>query len=331
MAHEIHRMGEGNYILSGYTRQEGDSRAFDALVAKLDPNGRVIWQRNFPTGGDDDLIYSIAELPGEGYVVGGDKTGAGAWLAALDGNGNPLWERTFPEMKSTMIWRIRRAHENGVIVAGAARSDPGDRREVWVMKLDQRGTVLWRRSYWNPAWENTAQPIPFALCPTRDRGYLIAATTGWVGAVWLLKLDENGDVQWKRALEREGGVYDIIEPRQGGYLLAGAVSVKGGERAWIAQLERDGRSRSEQQFDALGASRFFAVSEMADGGYLAAGEHIVRLDAHGALVWKQELDGEAAIISIERTADGGHIAAGFRNKAVWVLKLDAQGRLSGAK
>lgn len=149
--------------------------------------------------------------------------------------------------------------------------------------------------------------------------------------MWLLKLDENGDVQWKRALEREGGVYDIIEPRQGGYLLAGAVSVKGGERAWIAQLERDGRSRSEQQFDALGASRFFAVSEMADGGYLAAGEHIVRLDAHGALVWKQELDGEAAIISIERTADGGHIAAGFRNKAVWVLKLDAQGRLSGAK
>jgi hypothetical protein len=328
MAHEIHRTSDGNYILSGYTKQ-GDQRAFDALVVKLDQNGRVTWERRFPTGGDDDLIYSIAELVDGGYVVAGEKAESGAWVAALDASGNLMWERTFAETKATTVWRIRRAPDAGIVVAGSARSPTDDRTELWLAKLDRRGVILWSRTYWNREWGDTGYAIPFALRPSADGGYLIAAANGWVGRVWLLKLAENGDVQWQRDPQPAGNVFDIRET-QGGYVVAGAVKGKDGRRAWLARLDRNGRLTWQQQFDASKSENFYTVSETADGGYLAAGQSIVKLNARGELIWKREFEGETGIVSIERTPDGGYIAGGVKNGEVWVLKLDADARLGKA-
>ena len=331
MAHEIHPTRDGNYVVSGYTERGTDSREFDALVAKLDENGRVIWRRMFPTRGDDDLFYTVAEPVGGGYVVGGDKQSNG-WVAALDPDGNPTWERTFHEIQQTMVWRVRAARDGGVMIAGSARTSAGAPAKLWLAKLDQQGTTLWSRTYWSSeSWGKTGEALPFALCATADGGYLVAAVNDWVGLVWLLKVDGNGATLWERTLQRKGNVLSILETTPGEYVLAGMVQEGNNNKAWIGRLDSIGELTWERDFDAATPNAFYAISETADGGYIAVGRQIVRLSAHGELVWEREVEKGTGIVSIERAPDGGYIAAGRKKDAVWVLKLDAQASPGDAK
>jgi len=332
MAHEVHPTRDGNYILSGYTRQKGDKRAYDAIVAKLSRSGELIWQRSFPTGGDDDLIYSIAELPGGGYVVAGENGEDGAWIATLDENGKDQWERTFPQLTSTMIWRVRTSREGNIVFAGKARSAPESRSEIWIVQLDRRGDVLWTQRYWNPDWGDTGGATPFVFRPTADGGYVVAAVHGsWTGPIWILKLDAKGDLQWNRSVEREGNLFNVIEPKQGGYVFAGTVMTEDGRRGRIVKLNRDGRLVWDRGIDKVASKYFYGIAETADDGFLAVGESIVRLDDQGMLVSQEMLEQESMIIAIEPAPDGGYIAAGMKYDTVWVLKLDAEGSRSEAR
>ncbi len=332
MAHEIHPTSDGNYLLSGYTRR-GKERKYDALVAKLDRSGSVLWERRFPTGGDDDLIYSSAELAGGGYVVGGEKTGQGAWVAALNDDGELIWERTFPNIASTMVWRVRSAKDGGVVFAGSARPAPEGRREVWIVKLDRRGETVWTRTYWNPEWSEGGEATPFAFRPTMDGGYILAAVHGgWSGQVWILKLDANGGAQWRRGLEQESSMFDVIElSRRGGYVLVGTVRTEAGKRGRVVRLDRDGGLSWDRTLNEVTSERLITITEMADGGYVAAGDGILRLDGQGGMVSQQTLPRDSMIIGIERAPDGGYIAAGWQNRAAWVLKLNADAQRGAAE
>ena len=326
LAHEVHPTRDGNYIVSGYRRQNDDRRAYDAIVAKLSRSGDVIWERSFPTGGDDDLIYSICELPGGGYVVAGEKSEDGAWIAMLDNDGKDLWERTFPELTSTMIWRVSASKDGNIVFGGPARSTPKGRREVWIGKLDRRGKTLWTQRYWNPKWSEGDDGTPFAFRPTADGGYVVAAVHGrWGGPIWILKLGAKGDVQWTRSVELEGNLFDVIESKRGAYVFVGWFISEAGKRGRITKLGRDGKLVWDRELDPEMSKYFYGIAEMTDGGYLAVGQSIVRLDERGNLVSQQNLEKESMIIGIEPVPDGGYIAAGTKSGTVWVLKLDAEG------
>jgi hypothetical protein len=328
IAHEIHRIRDGGYILSGYTEQGANSRAFDALVMKLDQGGGVVWRRTFPTGGDDDLLYSVTESLDGGFVVGGNKERSAAWAAALDSGGKLLWERTFQEMNVETIWRIRRARDAGYILAGEVKSKRKRGNDLWLARLNRLGKVVWNQIYWNREWGEEGHARPLGFLPASDSGFLVAAVDGWTGRIWVLKLDQDGAVQWERTLPRKGNVAAIREARQGGYVLAGVVvTAENRRRPWVARLDREGRTLWEQEVDAAARHGLTSMSETGEGGYIAVGKDIFRLDARGGLLWKQEFEGQTGVTSIEQGSDGGYIAAGRKEKQVWVLKLDSEGRV----
>jgi len=83
--------------------------------------------------------------------------------------------------------------------------------------------------------------------------------------------------------------------------------------------------------EAASSKYIYGIAEMADDGFLAVGQSIVRLDDRGIFVSGQSLDKESMIIAIEPAPDGGYIAAGTKDDTVWVLKLDAEGSRSEAR
>ena len=104
---------EGNILLgiasssnvSG-NKTVGSNGVFDYWVLKLDPNGNVIWQKNYGSIDNDD-IYKIEILSNTNYLltglsssnIGGDKTensygGDDFWIVSIDSSGTVLWDKT---------------------------------------------------------------------------------------------------------------------------------------------------------------------------------------------------------------------------------------------
>ena len=80
------------------------------------------------------------------------------------------------------------------MVAGCTKSIVTGKTDIWIVKLDVRGNMLWDRTFGGSENDEAR-----SIIQTEDGGY---ALTGWTKSkgtgssdVWVIKLDENGNLQ----------------------------------------------------------------------------------------------------------------------------------------
>src|SRR4029077_2622610 len=140
-----------------------------------------------------------------GYVVAGytgsfTVGGIAAGVVKLDANGDVAWQKIYTgTFFGAYPTSIELTADGGYVFAGDLWITGGE-ANVWVVKLDINGDVVWQRTYGGPAVDVSRNVVP-----TRDGGYVVAASTGsfrLAGSnafdVWLLKLDPTGNVVWQR-------------------------------------------------------------------------------------------------------------------------------------
>ncbi len=72
---------------------------------------------------------------------------------------------------------IQQTSDGGYIVAGATESFGAGEKDAWVIKLDAKGNVQWRKTY-GGKYGDKANSIQ----QTSDGGYIVAGMTGSFGA-----------------------------------------------------------------------------------------------------------------------------------------------------
>jgi len=167
---------------------------------------------------------------------------------------------------------------------------------IWVLKLKQNGEIEWQKAYGG----YTARFIQ----QTQDDGCIVAgyslvlSVKNWPSEMVVLKLKQNGDIEWKGTY---GGYYyddsasAIQQTRDGGYIVVGSTSSfdTGSAKAWVLKLDGNGNIQWQKIYRE---GYFSAVQQTQDDGYIVAGE----------------------------TTSFGAGAADF-----WVLKLDENGDITG--
>jgi hypothetical protein len=94
--------GSGNIFVTGYTDAAlagSHQGRQDVFLYKYDPNGNVLWSRQFGTNTYDEAHDVAVDADGNAYITGNtygslDGTNAGGtdvFLAKYDPNGTPLW------------------------------------------------------------------------------------------------------------------------------------------------------------------------------------------------------------------------------------------------
>jgi len=73
-------------------------RKIDAWAARVDPLGKMLWQRSYGTN-ETDMALSGTTVAGGGFIMAGGTEARSpgtpdAWVVRLDKQGNPLWEWT---------------------------------------------------------------------------------------------------------------------------------------------------------------------------------------------------------------------------------------------
>jgi fibronectin type 3 domain-containing protein len=208
LAGSIQQTADSGYIVAGSTLSFGHG-GYDIWMLKLDINGEDLWEQDQteplpavdpPDGstygsGDKEKSVSIDQTDDGGYIIAATKSRMifiveyfDIWILKLDSSGNLAWEVTFDGGEDEEAASIEQTSDGGYIVAGSTRSYGAGDYDMWLLKLDSDGNMLWERFY-----GGTEQDRAVSVHQTGDGGYIAAAIADSFGlGTWVLKLDENG-------------------------------------------------------------------------------------------------------------------------------------------
>ena len=196
--------------------------------------------------------------------------------------------------------------------------------ELQIIKLDSNGQIQWKHSY--PLIEDPndvtshhirciERHIYYSNCRPRlchNQQY------GYMG--WLIKTDSQGAVLWTKTYtydeesQSSSKLYGIIQSNDGGFALAGSTwTSEGGQDFWLIKTDSKGNLQWQQKYnsgnyvDNLGNQypqdeEAKCVIQTQDGGYALSGS-----------------------VLLFRASTGSFVSA------TWVVKTDAQGKLSWSK
>ncbi|MEE8371456.1 MAG: hypothetical protein V3R73_04845, partial [Sphingomonadales bacterium] len=242
-ASQIIALSDGGFAVAGYTNSQPEGSG-NSWVLRLDSKGGLLWEKYFE-GASADPVRSIVATGDGGFALAGytRSKGAGGYdfrVLRLDRLGGLLWDKTFGGTEHDYAFAIAAAADGGFAVAGQTASKGAGLNDVWVLKLDASGELLWEKTFGRADVEEAKSIVAMA-----DGGFLVAAQalreerSGF--DLWLLRLDSAGELIWE---ENYGGpgpelIYQIIALADGSFALA-AATVEGGAGkydAWIVKLQ----------------------------------------------------------------------------------------------
>jgi hypothetical protein len=251
------------------------------------------WSRTYG-GTSIDAATAIAPTSDGGYVVAGGTNSFGAgwsdvWVLKLDGSGNVVWQKTYGGTGQDGASAIAPTSDGGYVVAGSTNSF-GASDDVWVLKLDGQGNVVWQKTYGGTSFDAAS-----AIVPTSDGGYVVTAeaVSFWVSGagasdVWVLKLDGSGNVVWQKAYGGTGidAARAIAPTSDGGYVVAGVTSSFGAGDfdVWVLKLDGQGNVVWQKTYG---------------GGQAGMGPRPLLRHRTGAMSWRDQLipSGPAPLMS----------------------------------
>lgn len=181
---------DGGYAVVGAT-MDTLTYAIRGYLMKIGVDGDSLWTTAFLSDpGCVQMVSSAVEAPDGGYLVAGVACPTGpnesdACLLKTNASGWPLWVRTYGGVGADAAHAIRRAHDDGYILAGERRLSPIN-AEVYVILTDSDGDTLWTATWGGPGIDQAE-----AVEATSDGGYVIAGGCEFRGAgkadIWVIK------------------------------------------------------------------------------------------------------------------------------------------------
>ena len=210
----IKNTSDGGFILagtsssvSGFQKGEDCKGLTDFWVIKLDASGGEQWQRTIGGNSSNELVYAFQTRDG-GYILGGSSSSSP--LSILD---------IKPDAKSVTTAK-----------ADLYNKSEKSRRNMdyWVVKQDKQGVIVWQKTYGGQYAD-----LLRSMEQTTDNGYILAGYSNsslsgektdnnkGIGDVWVLKINDVGDIQWQNSYGAEGDdqPYVIHQTSDGGYII----------------------------------------------------------------------------------------------------------------
>jgi arginine repressor len=97
------------------------------------------------------MAYSIVQSSDGGYVVAGRTLSFGAglddmYVVKLDSSGNVVWTKTIGGRSWDVANSIIQSSDGGYVVAGRTESFGAGLDDMYVVKLDSSGNVVWTKT-----------------------------------------------------------------------------------------------------------------------------------------------------------------------------------------
>ncbi len=189
------QMGDGGILLIGETESFGAGKS-DIYVVKIYPKGGMWWKRTYGGVENEEVWGATLTLDGGVLLVGSTESygvgGMDMYALKIDASGNLVWSRTYGGPKDEKAYAVAPTSDGGFVLAGYTESFGRGGRDLYLVKIDATGNMVWSRTYGGPE-DDTAK----AVVQTSDGGFLIGGWTKSFGAqqedMYVVKIDANGN------------------------------------------------------------------------------------------------------------------------------------------
>jgi hypothetical protein len=277
------------------------------------------------------------------------------------GASSELWSRTYGGTEDDVVSSIGATSDGGYIITGYTESFGASEKDVWLVKTDNCGNMVWNRTYGGPNSDYGE-----SVQQTSDGGYIVAGYTGWLEELpydksdpfyiipanrphefhfdaYVVKTDADGNLMWNRTYSSEGDDYghSVEQTVDGGYVITGytrAFGIAGGDSddfdVWLFKIDGEGDVEWSRTY---GGGCGESVQQTSDGGYVIGGYTndflLIKTDPDGYMTWNKTYDigREDTAFSVIQTSDEGYLVAGTtrsfpeRVHDGWVVKTGPDG------
>lgn len=336
---------DGGNILAGNTASRGEGS--DLFLIKTDETGNCTWSRTLG-GSGEDVGYYAEETEDGGFIVTGstDSYSMGdelLWLVKTDRNGDPTWERTFGGFVSSSGdggWSVQEIGDGGYIVTGYAQSLGNGRKDLWLIKTDEDGRLIWDRTF-----GGREDDVGMSVQNSPDGGYIVAGRTSSFGNgeddIWLLKTDSNGREIWNVTFggKKDDAAFQVVALASGYALVSRTDSGKDDEKIKLIRVDPNGKKIWERSYRGSSAA---SLQLTDDGGFIIAGRVdnketgrdalIIKTNSMGIMEWSITFGGSSDDIgtfAIQRR-DRSYMMAGITSsfglgrEDAWLVKIQAE-------
>ncbi|USS40484.1 hypothetical protein NF865_09305 [Thermococcus aggregans] len=207
---------------------------------------------------------------------------------------SPYWAKVYRGLEVDRAYAVGIASNGDVIVVGVTNYLGGV--DIWVLRLDENGNVKWQKTFGGSESKND-EAYTIAIAENGDiivAGFTASFGDVW-GDVWVLRLDENGNVKWQKTYGGEWSdvAYAVDIANNGDIIVAGWTESfgAGGKDVWVLRLDKNGNVKWQKTYGGSSWNRAYAIAIAPNGDIIVATHYLLRLGPDGELKWAIELGG----------------------------------------
>ncbi|OSY88682.1 PKD protein [Tenacibaculum holothuriorum] len=310
---DIVQTSDGSFVVLGFSESSDNDVTNNAgnrdyWVAKITPNGNLLWQKSFGYTGNDYgtrltktkdngfLITGVLDVSASGGLGNSRSSrrhaGGDFWAIKLNSQGNKEWSRyyggTFTETPNGVV----EDSEGNFIIAGSSDSSDVDIKnnkgsyDFWVIKIDSKGTLLWEKSFGGSEIDEAR-----AMTKTSDGNFVIVGDTrssdkdvsknNGGADLWIIKINSDGNLLWEKSFGAESFdvARSVTETQDKGLLISGSsrsnsgsFNNKGQNDAWVLKLTSNGTFEWQKLIGGSKIDFCYDATELNNGNIIAIGE-----------------------------------------------------------
>jgi len=234
------------------------------------------------------------------------------------------FQKTFGGLNADEANYVQQTSDEGYIITGWTQSGIlGSTWDVFLIKTDQFGNILWNKTYGNTAGESGN-----CVQQTIDGGYIVAGeySNGGFNRGFVVKTKPDGDTLWVKIYGNSDSRFVTIRQTfDGGYITAGGSK--------IFRLDSLGNIIWAKNYNEL--IGIVEVEQTIDGNYVAIStNNLFKINNVGDVIWSKTYPVGSAK-SIQQTTDGGYIFSGINGSSPlyfgYFIKTDVNGNIIWGK
>ncbi len=342
---------DGGYIMVASTSiLIGD----EMTIIKTDSEGDFEWLSSAVENDSGSRLEarSVIQTQDGGFIglsnIGGGVNAAFAYK--VNSQGDSVWiQQHSLQGDDIEVFDIAEGSDGSLYIVGEGELEGEDfDAEVFVLKLDSEGNLLWEEVYNYDRFESGN-----SIVETSTGNLIISGTTdsfNGTGNDFLgLQINANGGVIWQESYGTTGNAdfdqgFAVLQLEDGGYLL-GASSNSFNERGdfdqYLLRLDKDGKVLWTKTLDffngtdapynmvqaANGDIGLYGVAQDEAGNF---GFQLTRMDVEGNVIWHKHFDNLMNVFTkgIVALEDNGFVICGRLSiGGVFYAKVDADGEV----
>jgi hypothetical protein len=281
------------------------------LVSSINPYAQIpeiVWQKCYGSPELDRTVGIISKedgglliaihirdsVPGMTHNYHGKDD---IWVINTDSSGNIIWEKCFGGSNHDTPQKLINKGNDEYYIFGSTSSTDGDVQsyhsgssDLWVVKINGQGDLLWEKCYGSPMPDG-----PRDMILTPDGGFAMLArirasggdVSNYYGSNdnWIAKCDSLGNIEWEITLGNDGldnGISMMINSA-GNIMMIGAAQWHGGlvecypdgvwADVWILELDMQGNILAQYCYGGSHYDLGYMIIELEDGYAFIASTH----------------------------------------------------------